>query len=271
MNIREQMKIFYENPVIAWHEHAAALDGLRYDPGFVDRYVEAMDTYGIDKAVTSLPIAGERQCPPEHFIQANDYTMEVVKQYPDRFYPMAFVNPGFFRETQKELERCADMGFVGVKLYHQYFMDDPVMYPMVEKCIELNFPILMHSAKGTDWETNFMQPRCTNGVHMANIARRYPEATFIMGHIGGGGDWQWSIKAIQDTPNVMADMSGSVHDCPLIEETVELLGADRVLFATDLNFAHCVGKILGADISVEDKKTILAGTKMNKFLERGGK
>ena len=272
MNIQEQMKLFYENPVIAWHEHYSSLDSKEaMDPAYVDRCVKMMDDYGIDKVVTSVPIADERQCPPEHFTHVNDITYETIKRHPDRFYGQAFVNPGYYRETVKELERCADMGFVGVKLYHQYFMDDPAMYPMIEKCIELDFPILMHSAKGTDWETNFMQPRCTNGVHMANVARRYPEATFIMGHIGGGGDWQWSIKAIQDTPNVFADMGGSVHDCPLLEESVALLGADRILFATDGSFACGVGKILGADISEEDKKTILNGTKFRRFLERGKK
>ena len=150
-------------------------------------------------------------------------------------------------------------------------MDDPAQFQMIEKCIDLNFPILMHSARCTDWETNSMQPRLSNGVHMANIARRYPEATFIMGHIGGGGDWKWSITAIQDSPNVVADIGGSVHDRPMIEEAVELLGADRMIFATDGPWASGIGKILGADISDEDKKTILAGGRMLKFLERTGK
>ena len=271
MDIREKMKLFYDNPVVAWHEHICNDDLYHMDTEFIDKNIEAMDLFGVDKVLTSKPLATERQCPPEHFIEANNRTYEAMQRHPGRIYGEAFVNPGYYRETIKELERCADLGFSGVKLYHQYYMDDPAQYPMIEKCIELNLFILMHSAKGTDWETNHMQPRLSDGSHMANIARRYPEATFIMGHIGGGGDWKWSIKAIEDTPNVFADIGGSVHDRPLIEESVALLGADRLLFATDGPWASGISKILGADISDEDKKTILSGKKMLKFIERTGR
>ena len=271
MDIREQMKLFHDNPVVAWHEHVCDDELDSINEGFVDKCVEAMDLFGVDKVVTSRPFATERYCSPELFQKANDRTYDAMKRHPGRLYGEAFVNPGYYRETIKELERCADLGFSGVKLYHQYYMDDPAQFPMIEKCIDLGLFILMHSAKGTDRETNSMQPRLSNGVHMANIAKRYPEATFIMGHIGGGGDWQWSIKAIQDTPNVFADIGGSVHDRPLIEESVRYLGADRLLFATDGPWASGISKILGADISEEDKKTILAGNKMLHFLERTGK
>jgi len=268
MDIRERMKLFYDNPVVGWHEHASGGKYDALDLAAVDRYVDLMDLYGFDKVVSSVPLAAERQCPPEHFIEANNRTYETMKRHPGRIYGQAFVNPGYQKETLYELERCVELGFVGVKLYHQYYMDDPAQYAMIEKCIELDIPILMHSARCTDWETNNMQPRLSNGVHMANIARRYPEATFIMGHIGGGGDWKWSVRAIRDVPNVFADIGGSVHDRPCIEESVKLLGADRLLFATDGGFASGISKILGAEISEEDKKTILAGTKFKKYLER---
>ena len=271
MDIREQMKLFHDNPVVAWHEHVTGDDLYHMEAKYIDDHVEAMDLFGIDKVITSKPLATYRQCPPELFIEANNRTKEAMDRHPGRLYGEAFVNPGYYRETIKELERCADMGFCGVKLYHQYYMDDPAQFPMIEKCIDLGLFILMHSAKGTDWETNHMQPRLSNGVHMANVAKRYPEATFIMGHIGGGGDWQWSIKAIKDSPNVFADIGGSVHDRPLIEESVKYLGADRMLFATDGPWASGISKVLGADISVEDKKTILAGKKMLHFIERTGR
>jgi len=197
---------------------------------------------------------------------------EATQRYPGRVYGQAFVNPGYCEEMKAELERCVkELGFVGVKLYHQYFMDDPAQFALVEKCIELDVPILMHCAHVMDPDTKLRQPRVSSGVHMANIARRYPEATFIMGHIGGGGDWQWAIKAIADCPNVFADVGGSVYDRPLIEESVRYLGADRLLFATDGAWSSGISKVLGADISEEDKKTIFSGRAFNKFIEKAGK
>ncbi|MBQ2742674.1 MAG: hypothetical protein IJF32_07715, partial [Oscillospiraceae bacterium] len=67
------------------------------------------------------------------------------------------------------------------------------------------------------------------------------------------------------------DMSGSVYDRPQMEEAVKLLGAGRILFGTDNSPSACAGKLLGARISDEEKKTILRGTAFERFLERTGK
>ena len=158
-------------------------------------------------------------------------------------------------------------GFVGIKLYHQYQINDPVFFPIIEKCIELDIPILLHAGKPTEADEK-LQPRISRGEYFADIARRYPEASLIMAHITGGGDWHWQLKAMEKYPNVVLDMSGSVIDSPVIEECVARIGADRVLYGTDGSTAAGVGKILGANISEEDKKTILAGTKYRRFLER---
>lgn len=270
MDIREKLKLFHENPVISWHEHVCGIN-MTFDPAYCDGCVETMDQLGIDRAVSSVPLPANRFVPPEDCTKANDCAYEAIKRYPGKIFAQAFVNPGYMRETLYELERVKELGFVGVKLYHQYRMDDPTQFPMIEKCIELDLPILMHAGKCMDPSTTARQPRLSSGVHMANAARRYPEATFLMGHIGGGGDWQYQIKAIADCPNVYADMGGSVHDRPLIEESVRYLGANRILFATDGAWSSGVAKILGADISDEEKKIILAGGAFEKFIERTGK
>ena len=54
------------------------------------------------------------------------------------------------------------------------------------------------------------QPRISDGGHLAELARRYPEAKLICGHICGGGDWEWTIKALRHAPTVFLDTSGSV-------------------------------------------------------------
>ena len=270
MKIEEKLQLFHQNPVISWHEHVAGFDnGFKVDWAKVESSLESMEILGIDKVVTSVPyVSGP--CTPEMCAGFNNMTAEVMKRYPDKFEGMCFVDPGFTKGALYEVERCVkELGFKGgVKLYHQYTMDDPVQYALVEKCIELDIPITMHSCKLMDPVKKRVQPKATNGVHMANIARRYPEATFVMAHIGGGGDWRWSIRAIKDTPNVFTDVGGSVHDRPMIEEVVSLLGADRILFAADGSWSSAVGKVLGADISEEDKKTILSGRAFNKYLER---
>ena len=273
MTIQEKMQLMHNNYVISWHEHVWFKERtLETDIARLEKDMETIDILGFDKMVISNPIVYDRHCSPELFIAANNSTYEAIQRYPGRLHGMAFINPGHHDAMIKEIDRCInDLGFVGVKLYHQYFMDDPVQFALVEKCIELDVPILMHSGHGTSPGAMTSQPRCSDGVHMANIAKRYPEATLLMGHIGGGGDWQWSVKAIADYPNVYADMSGSVHDRPLMEESVKYLGADRILFATDGTWDAATSKILGAKITEEEKKTILAGTAFQRFIEKAGK
>jgi len=273
LTIQEKMHLMHNNPVISWHEHVWFKEHtLELNIPRLERDMETIDILGIDKMVVSNPITFDKHCPPELFTAANNTTYEAIQRYPDKLYGMAFINPAHHNAMIKEIDRCInELGFVGVKLYHQYFMDDPVQFALVEKCIELDVPILMHSGYSQHPSEINEAPRCSNGVHMANIGRRYPEATFLMGHIGGGGDWQWSIKAIENVPNVYADMSGSVHDRPLMEESVKYLGADRILFASDGSWESAVAKMLGSDITDEEKKTILAGTAFQRFIEKAGK
>ncbi len=270
MDIREKMNLLKETRVVSWHEHInyeSHVGNPNY--AFAQSFVNVLDTLGVDMVVSSVPVAANKHCTPEEFIAANDLMFEMTQLYPGRVFGQAFVNPGYQKEMLHELDRCVkELGFVGVKLYHQYRMDDPVQFALVEKCIELDIPILMHCGKTMDPATAARQPRISDGSHMANIAKRYPEATFIMGHIGGGGDWQWAIKAIADCPNVYADIGGSVYDRPLIEESVRYLGADRLLFATDGAWSSGIGKLLGSDISDEDKKTILGGGAFMRFIEK---
>ena len=178
------------------------------------------------------------------------------------------MNPGYSREAVAEIERCVnELGMIGIKLYNQYFISDPVLHPVIEKCIELGIPILEHAGKQMSLPVD--QPFISDGTHFAKVAEKYPEAVIIMAHIGGGGDWQWSLKAIADCPNIYTDISGSVYDEGIIEQTVSYLGAERVLFGTDGSFSQGIGKILAANISEKDKIEILNNTRFSRYLERG--
>ncbi|MBQ6902840.1 MAG: amidohydrolase [Oscillospiraceae bacterium] len=270
--IKEKLKLLHDNPVVAWHEHFWSTGDFReLDIKSADDSMRVFDLLGVDKIVTSLPVNTIKRCDPEIFISANNVTYEAVKRYPGRVYGMAYVHPGDIRAAVAEIERCVnELSFVGVKLYYDYFMDDPVYAPIIEKCIELDIPILQHSMHFMDAENRIRQPLATDGVHMANAARKYPEATFVMGHFTIA-EWKYSLNAIADCPNVYTDMSGSVYDRPQMETAVKMLGADRILFGTDNSPSACVGKLLGARITEEDKKTILSGRAFERFLGRKGK
>lgn len=264
--LENKLRLFRDNPVINWHEHVwESTPGVLNEATLQNLLFAGEQTY-TDTFLISCPNMADQFCPPERFRQENDVVLGAVKRYPGKLRGMCFVNPGYTKEALEEIDRCRANGFVGVKLYHQYRMDDPVQFPIIEKCIQLGMPILMHAGK-LNYEPE-SQPRISHGEYFAHVAQRYPEGNFIMAHITGGGDWHWQLKAMEKYPNVMLDISGSVVDCPVVEECVARIGAERVLYGTDGSTSAGVGKVLGAKISDEDKKTILAGTKYRHFLEK---
>lgn len=243
--------------VIDAHEHIywPGISKVDTDDWSHDRpLVEAADALGIDVLVCSCLPA--RPSTPETFRAANDRLIKAMKVFPGRIWGYVYVNPGYTCEAIAEIERCMQVqDMVGVKLYNEYKCTDPVARPVIEKCIELNVPILHHQGHCTDPLPG--QPNISDAGDLATLAKMYPEAKLIIGHIGGGGDWEWCIRAAAEAPSLYADTSGSVVDEGMIEMAVKYLGADRLLFACDGSMCAGVGKLRGAQIIEADKKKIL--------------
>jgi predicted TIM-barrel fold metal-dependent hydrolase len=81
------------------------------------------------------------------------------------------------------------------------------------------------------------------------------------------GDWEWTIKALRNAPGVFLDTSGSVTDEGTVEMAARVLGADRPVFGCDMSMTASVGRMRGANLSVQDKGKILGGN-MAKLLRR---
>jgi len=248
------------------HSHVAS---RFWDAGGMtpESLVNAADKLGIDILCCSTPIV-KGMPTPEEFRASNEDLLKAMKDYPDKILGYCFVNPGYQSESLMEIERrIVEDGMLGVKLYNQYKCSDPVAYPIVRKTIELRVPILQHAGYITDPVEAALQPNLSNAYDIAYLASLFPEAIIIEAHLGGGGDWEWALKNLRKARNVYLDTSGSVVDAGMIEKAVRYLGAERLLFGTDLSMEEGVGKILDADIAEGDKQLIF-GENMKQILER---
>ncbi len=221
------------------------------------RVVADAKRLGMDKVCCSHPL-DTKPTDPKKILKANNDILAAMRAYPDVILGQCYIDPGHARFAQDEITRCVvNGGMIGLKFYHQYRMNDPVFGPVIERCIELGVPMLMHAGHPTDMAELATQPLISGADHFIAPARLYPEAIFIIGHIGGGGDWEWQIKAMSRAPkNVYMDTSGSVIDAGMIEKAVRDLGAERLLFATDMSTERGVGKILDADITPRQREMI---------------
>ena len=229
------------------------------------RLIEAADKLGIDQLCCSI-LTPQRPATAEGFRECNRWTADGMRRFPGRVLGYCYVNPGYQREALEEIRRSMeDRGFIGIKLYNEYTCTEPVVFPVVELAIELGVPILQHALHSHYFVED--QPRMSDSGHLAELARRYPEAMFICAHISGGGDWEWTIKAARHAPNVMLDTSGSVTDEGTVEMAVAIAGIDRVVFGCDSSMTAGIGKIRGANLSTQDKQKILSGN-MIRILQR---
>lgn len=222
----------------------------------VENMVEAADRLGIAKVFCSRPLTGSVLAEIDAVREANDSVLAAMRRHPGRIEGYCFVQPGNGPAALDEIERCLDGGMIGVKLYNQFKYNDPAVFPIAERCIERRIPFLGHSAYLTDPQALAAQPKTSNAVEFGELSTRYPELMLILGHVNGGGDWEWAIKALRRFPNVFLDTSGSVQEDDTIGRCVRELGHRRVLFATDLTMEGGVGKILAADLTDEQREDI---------------
>ena len=172
------------------------------------KLIEAADKLGIDQLCCSI-LTPRRPASADGFRECNRWVGEAMKRFPGRVLGYCYVNPGYQHEALGEIRRRVDEGFMGVKLYNEYRCTDPVVFPIIELAISLGVPILHHAGHSHHFVPE--QPHISDGGQLAELARRYPEAKLICAHICGGGDWEWTIKALAARANRFARSQWQRH------------------------------------------------------------
>ena len=243
--------------IIDAHAHYGAALGLSCSD---EEYIESMDRWGIDRAVFSsmLAISGNE---PE----GNDAVHRMIRRWPDRVVGYCVPNP--YRRPAEELARCIDMGFRAVKLHPRGMgcpMDNRMYRPVYEEAQRRRMPVLFHSG-GLLTMPDF---RFTSPDMILRIARAYPELPLLAGHMGLER-WLDLVNVAPDVENVYLDITMSLPDLYRLEKAVQTVGAERVLFGTDLPLLDPsvpLGLVQGADLTDEQRRLILGGN-MVRLLE----
>jgi len=252
-------------PKIDVHCHAGGGD----EPG--DALVANGDMLGVKEMWCSRPIGG-RIALMEDIRSHNDGVLAAMKRHPTRIQGLCFVIPGYYKAAVAEVERCLDAGMIGIKLYNQYRISDPAVWPIIQLAMERRVPILEHAGYLSAPEHLEKQPLISHGAHFSDVSQKYPEAMLIHAHIGGGGDWERTVRAMRDaSPNVYIDTSGSNLDDGQMEFAVAELGVQRVLFGSDGTMAGSVGKVVDATLTEEEKKLIFWGNAQRILAAQGKK
>ena len=158
--------------------------------------------------------------------EGNELLFREMKQFPDRIIGYASLHSTRFgSEALDELDRCAnDYGMRGLKIYStpQMSIAEPSTIPILEKTVELGFPILAHA---TPHECEYLMTAV-------------PECKLMMAHAAAQpfaqGDWNRAITAAQRFPNLYLETASSTIDAGFLETCVRELGPEKIIFGTDI-------------------------------------
>ncbi|HOZ45411.1 MAG TPA: amidohydrolase family protein [Candidatus Hydrogenedentes bacterium] len=226
--------------------------------------LELADRAGVDKlCISSLGRQWTYFPTAEVLEEANSDVIEACRRYPGRFIGAVYLSADHVEKSLEELDRCVVHGTSRmVKLWVSQFVDDPRLNPLIERCIELDIPILQHTwTKATG-----NLPKESTCFHVAAMAQRYPAMKIWMAHCGGL--WEESARVVCGNPNVSMDVSGGEPEDGIVDCLLKHLGRARIFYGSDIpgrSFVVQMTKVLSASID-EATQAMILGENVRKWL-----
>ena len=231
--------------------------------GQIKEFEEDMERFGIDEVCS--------QSESELFgspVKGNKELETAIGDRKDRFHGNLVINPIYAEMYTDEIldEFFAGGYYKGMKLIPGYIgvdirdsrLDSVFTYANRHKLY-----ILIHS-----WADPF-----SSADNIAEVALKYPDATWIIGHMGGPTEGRHQCERIAQDPkykNVIFEFCGSFTTEVPVEESLKYIDYRRLVFGTDTvvhDVAWELGRLLSMDIPDEWLKEIL-GNNMKKVLNR---
>ena len=212
--------------------------------------VQSMDANGVELALV-MPHAVSDDPKAEH-----DHVAELCSKHPNRFRGIVNLTPLWTEEAYRnEAERCVrELKFVALKLNPLQHLTSPVMAnadKVFRAANDLKVPVIVHTGLGAPWS---LPSLCIPP------ARKYPQLSIVLAHAGYAVYTAEAHVAANECNNIFLEPSW----CPVgeVEHLIRSLGADRVLFGSDLpeNVPVELAKYRAARISSQEREMVLGGT-----------
>ncbi len=231
--------------------------------GQIEALERDLNRFGIQKIISQPETALFGQP-----IEGNRMVEREIKGRKERFRGNLCLNPFYSSEYTEELLNEFFKGgyFCGFKLLPEYLgvdIADPRYKPALEYADRHSLHILLHT-----WEGKY-----GTAMQVAKVAEKYPNATFLIGHTGGGTVGRHQCEEIAQNSrydNCMFEFSGSFTTDVTWEETLQKIDYRRVVFGTDTivhDMAWELGRLLSLDIP-DEWITAILGENMQRILDK---
>lgn len=200
-----------------------------------EEVIEMLDSKGIDRAVVfGFPWQDVELCK-----QGNDYVLESMVRFSDRFIGLITLPWGGAEEVLRECERGIASGARGVgelALYHQPLNHTILLQgePLVKIVEQNGIPLLLHINEPVGH--SYPGKVDIDFKALQGFIASHSELTIILAHWGGGFfffELMPEIKKI--TKNVFYDTAASplLYHQQIFEVALKIVGEERILFGSD--------------------------------------
>jgi predicted TIM-barrel fold metal-dependent hydrolase len=183
--------------------------------------VRRLDEAGIDRGVVMTIVDA-----PEVNPHALELVAEACAAFRGRLEAFARIHPWYGDESLALLDRAlGELGFKGLKLHPVSTIAHPSgeeTLRLIRRAAEHAAPTLFHCGD---------EP-LTTPLTVAHAAAAVPEATIILGHMGGYMHADEAIEVAERFPNLVLETSAMPYPAK-IRAAVERIGPERVLYASD--------------------------------------
>ena len=171
--------------------------------------------------------------------ETNSYVLDAMRRFPGRIYGMAVIQPIAGLRAVKELERCAQAGMIGLGELMPHgqgysLSDIRLLTPLMDIVRQYQLLVLSHCSE----PVGHVYPGKGNvTLHdIVTFLTAFPETRFVAAHWGGGLPFYTLMPEIQRIcSQVWYDTAATpyLYRQDIFPTVVQLVGADRILFASD--------------------------------------
>lgn len=185
-----------------------------------EELIKEMDEYNINMSVVT--------CFPQNI--DNDYVKKAFEKYPNRLIGLYTINP-WNDDAGDQVRQSINLGFKGIALdpvAHGYSIGNlEILKDVMDECDKTHYPIWINT-----FSDAFSAP-----VMIGNMAEKYKNISFIMGHMGFNYDSSMACKVAGEYENCYIETSGAM--ALNFKRALKVCGSKKVLMGTsrpDVNY-----------------------------------
>jgi uncharacterized protein len=201
-----------------------------------DDYVRLMDEAEVEHSLLIAVRAGDPNWKGSFEIPY-ETVARWCDRHPTRFSGLAGADPTRGMAQLRDLERAAQLGFVGVHAYPHWFRlppDAALWYPIYAKCCELNLPYMLQVGQNLIYQKDVRLPSVARPILLDQVAIDFPELTLIGIHVGT--PWADEMIAMawkHENVFIGIDAYAPKHLPASLVHYMDSYGSHKVLFGTD--------------------------------------